>query len=716
MPSYFYAFSVFLSAFLLFLIQPMIGKTLLPWFGGTTTVWSTILLFSQIVLTAGYAYAYLLLGKLRSRWQGIVHLLLIAASLLLLLFAALAWPTPLIPDVSWRPLGSDLPVWDLLRILTVVIGVQFLLLASNSTLMQAWFHRDYPQPTPYRLYALSNTGSLLALISYPLLLEPNLTLSWQTYLWTAGYVLFAASAVYLGIRTLRRDDLQQQTTSEASGLPEDRRSRWVIYTLWIALAASATILLVAMTNEITQEVAVIPFLWVLPLSIYLLTFILAFSGGTLYSRNVYLGAFIVLVIVSRMLLNIPSDSITVQIIVFSLLLFVSCMLAHNELYQLRPSAGSLATFYLMVSVGGAAGGIFVNLIAPAIFSTGFWELQWGLILVTLLMAALIYRGGEKRGRPRKSKKTRRSNRRGPAMRPLLIGLLILLLLQTAYVIYFMRQVSLESEMARRNFYGVLRVWALNEERPELLAYQLSHGNTAHGFQFANEEFRATPTTYFTPESGVGVALLNHPKRGRGLRVGGLGLGIGIIATYGLDEDQYRFYEVNPDVISIAEGEGGFFSFLADSEAEIEVVEGDARVALEDELLSSGSQQFDILVIDTFSGDTIPLHLLTKEAFEIYLAHLNEGGVIAINVSNRLFDLPRAIFPLADASGLNAALIQNQGDGIRSYDSVWMLLTSDPVLLTLPFIANQATERPPPMQGFRLWTDDFSNLLQILKYG
>ncbi len=695
----------------------MIGKILLPWFGGTTTVWSTILLFSQVVLTAGYAYAYLLLGRLKSRWQGIVHLLLLAISLLLLIVAALAWPSPLTPDNSWRPIGSEQPIWELLRILIVVIGLEFLLLAANSTLMQAWFHRDYPEPTPYRLYALSNTGSLLALVSYPILFEPNLTLRTQAYAWAVGYVLFAATSVYLGYRTLRY--LQSQSKKDQSVRTADTpplRSRIATYLLWIGLAASATILLVSMTNQITQEVAVVPFLWVIPLAIYLLTFILAFSGGVLYSRNVYLIAFFVVAILSRMLLNIPVASIGLQVFVFLLLLFISCMLAHNELYRLRPDARHLPSFYLMIALGGALGGIFVNLVAPFLFITGFWELQWGIILVAFLMVIILQR--ETAAPAKRSRRKRRSERTfaigGINTKPVVIGLLILVLLQAAYVIYFMRTIGAETELARRNFYGILRVWALNEEQPDLLAYQLAHGKTAHGFQFQNEAFRAVPTTYFTPESGVGLAFANHPKRGRNLRVGGLGLGIGIIGAYGLEDDTIRFYEVNHDVIDIAEGEGGYFSFLEDSDADIEVVLGDARVALEEELLSEGSQNFDLLVIDTFSGDTIPLHLLTKEAFEIYLQHLNEGGIIAINVSNRLFDLPVAVFRLADEFALNAVLIENKGDGIRSYDSVWMLLTSDPVLLQLPFIAERASERPSSASNFRLWTDDFSNLFSILK--
>lgn len=714
MPYYFYGITVFLSAFLLFLIQPMIGKFLLPWFGGTPTVWSTILLFSQVVLTVGYAYAYLLLGKLRSRWQGVVQLALLGISLAMLLLATFAWPSPLTPDASWRPLSSDQPLWDILRILAVVIGVQFLLLAANSTLMQAWFHRDYPEPTPYRLYALSNTGSLLALISYPILFEPNLTLRAQAYFWTIGYVLFAGTSVYLSVRTYRR--VQTESVSKRTAAEGGERPAKSLYLLWIGLAGCATILLVSMTSQITQEVAVVPFLWVLPLSIYLLTFILAFAGGKLYSRNVYLVAFFVVAIGSRMLLNVPSANVGVQILVFSLLLFIGCMLCHNELYKLRPDASYLPSFYLMVAFGGAIGGIFVTLIAPLLFSTGFWELQWGLILVAILMVIIIQRepGRPIRKRRKKGKEGVKETKSGRKFKPVVIGLAVIILLQTIYVVYYMREVSAETELAMRNFYGILRVWELNEDRPELLANQLAHGKTAHGFQFENDEFRALTTTYYTPESGVGVAITNHPLRGRGLRVGGLGLGVGIIGAYGLENDVYRFYEVNPDVIKIAEGEGGFFSFLEDSEADIEVIQGDARVALEEELLSDGSQDFDLLVIDTFSGDTIPLHLLTKEAFEIYLAHLNEGGIMAINVSNRLFDLPVAIFKLAEAFDLNAALLESKGDGIQSYDSVWMLLTSDPVFLQLPFVASRTVESPPVEEDFRLWTDDFSNLFQILK--
>ena len=714
MPYYFYAISIFLSAFLLFQIQPMFGKILLPWYGGTPTVWSTILLFSQVVLTAGYAYAYWLLGRSRERLQGSIHLIILAISLVLLLATSLLWSSPLTPDTSWRTPGSELPIWEILRILLAAIGLPFLVLAANSTMMQAWFHRDYPEPTPYRLYALSNTGSLLALISYPFLIEPNLTLQTQAYLWTLAYVAFAIIAAYLALRTYRwmQSDKVEQKSSVASS--QANRPTTGLYLVWIALAASASILLMAMTNQLTQEIAVIPFLWVLPLAIYLLSFILAFAGGYLYSRPVYLAAFFIIVIASRMLLQVPSSNLAVQIFIYSLLLFVSCMLLHNELYNLRPDASFLPAFYLMVAVGGAVGGIIVTLIAPLIFSSGFWELQWGLIACGLLMAVVVVREREPGARKRPRKGRQQNDWRQRLLNPLVIGLSVLILLQVIFVANYMRSVSSQSLLSRRNFYGVVRVWEINEHEPALLAHQLAHGHTAHGFQFDAQQIRAVPTTYFTERSGVGLAFLNHKKRPDPMRVGGLGLGIGVIAAYGQEGDEFRFYEVDPDIIEIAEGDAGFFSFLSDSPATIDVIPGDARVSLEEELLREGSQNFDLLVLDTFSGGTIPLHLLTKEAFEIYLQHLAQDGILAINVSNNYFDLPPAVFKLAEEFDLSKVLIEDRGDGLQSYDSVWVLLARDPEALEHPAIAVRTSQPPPLPDNFRLWTDDFSNLFQIVK--
>jgi hypothetical protein len=716
-----YAFSILISAFLLFQIQPMIGKYIAPWFGGSPTVWSTALLFFQALLTGGYAYAYWLLGRLRDRWQGVFHLILLAASLGLLLLAGLSWPSPLTPDISWRPDIGEMPIWGIIRILAVAVGFPYLLLSSNSTLMQAWFNRDHRNPAPYRLYALSNAGSLIALISYPILFEPNLTLRTQAYLWTGVYVLFALGAGYLAVRTIRREQSPEQPESAHEKKGPGERLKIGTLLLWIGLAACATTLLISVTSQITQEVAVAPFLWIIPLTIYLLTFILAFSGNRWYSRPVYLIAFFVILLATQMLLELPPSSLGMQVLIYSVVLYIACMLCHSELYKLRPDPRYLPTYYLMIALGGALGGIFVTLLAPFLFSTGFWELQWGLVACTVLLTIILQtervpsmrkrQRRPRRGRSRSSQSAKTARR---PLRPIVIAMLVGFLVLGAYTIYSMISISSDTVMARRNFYGVLRVWENNAESDELRSYQLTHGKTAHGFQFEADDLQDLPTTYYAESSGVGLTLLNHPARPDNLRVGALGLGIGVIATYGVPGDEFRFYEINPDVIAFAEGEGGYFSFLSDSQAEVLVVEGDARISLERELEREGGLEFDLLVLDAFSGDTMPLHLLTREAFEIYLEHLSQDGIIAVNASNRYFNLHLELYRLADDFGLHTALIQDRGDAIQSYDSIWMLLAREPDFFDLPVIAQRSTPRPAIPASIRVWTDDFSNLLRILR--
>ena len=715
--SYFYAFSAFLSAFLLFQIQPLIGKFILPWFGGTPTVWSTVLLFFQVLLTGGYAYAYWLLGRLPGRRQGLVHLIMLGLSLGLLLAAALTWRSPLTPDTSWRPQGSDLPIWGILRVLAVSVGFYYFLLAANSTLMQGWFNRDYPTRTPYRLYALSNTGSLLALISYPILFEPLLTLQAQSYLWAAGYVVFAISVSYLALRTYRRRQTEEAQPIATDRSDEAKRPSVGVLALWIGLAACASALLVSVTSQITQEVAVIPFLWILPLAVYLLTFILAFAGGRGYFRRIYLIAFFVISVVSVwMLVKYPPFDIITQLIIYLLLLFICCMLCHNELYQLRPHPRYLPSFYLMVALGGAIGGSFVTLLAPYLFPTGFWELQWGVIACGVLLAIVIQVERTTSRRRKRTGKARQHSGSPPrwTIKPAAAATLGFSLLLGVLVILIMLSISSETLLTMRNFYGMQRVWEINTDRPGVRAYQLTHGKTVHGFQFESAALRDLPTAFYTKDSGVGLAIQNHPARPAALRIGALGLGVGVIASYGQPGDIFRFYEINPDVINIAEQAGGYFSFLKDSAAEIQVVPGDARVSLEQELVSNGPQNFDLLVLDTFNGDAMPLHLLTKEAFEIYFQHLKSNGILAINVSNRYFDLAPEVYRLADELNVGAALIEDAGDGVQSYDSIWMLLTRDLGFLNQPFIAGRSTKRPPVLANMPVWTDDYSNLLQILR--
>ena len=709
-----YALSVILSAFLLFQIQPMIGKAILPWFGGTSAVWSTVLLFFQSVLTGGYAYAYWLLGRLRPRQQGRVHLAFLGLSAGLLVVTALAWPSPLTPDASWRPQDSALPILGILKVLTVAVGVPYFMLASNSTLMQGWFSRELTGRTPYRLYALSNAGSLVALLTYPILFEPGLTLRAQAYLWSGAYVVFAIGVAVLALRVARRAPAGTADTPQAL-TPGDERPAVGIYLLWLGLAACASALLISVTNQITQEVAAIPFLWVMPLAIYLSTFILAFSGGRLYSRRVYLIAYFVMAFVSVwMLAKYPPFSIPTQMSIYAVLLFLCSMICHSELYALRPSTRFLPSFYLMVAAGGALGGILVNLIAPLLFSTGFWELQWATVACGILVTIVLYRRETPSSRRRRRKGAAHSPREGRRIRPVVVVSAVSLLVLGGLMIAVMQAFASNTLLARRGFFGVLRVWEINTEQPDLRAYQLTHGRTVHGFQFEAAERRNVPTTYYSETSGVGLALVNHPARPAPLRIGGLGLGVGVIAAYAQPGDVFRFYEINPDMIQIAEGEGGYFSFLRDSAAQTTIVAGDARLSLEREWNDQGGQDFDLLVLDAFSGDAVPLHLLTKEAFEVYLKHLAPDGILAVNVSNRYFNLGLQVYRLAEAMGLQTVLIEDRGDGIQSYDSIWLLLARNPDTLQIPGVTARQALRPVLPASLRLWTDEYSNLLQVLR--
>jgi hypothetical protein len=695
----YYAVSIFISAFLLFQVEPMIARILLPWFGGTPAVWSTVMLFFQVLLTGGYAYAAWLN---RSPRRAVLHLILLGVSLGLMLLLGLLWESPITPGAGWKPGAGALPVWEIFKLLAASVGLPFFLLSSNSPLVQAWFARRFPEQTAYRLYALSNIGSLIALVTYPALVEPYLTLTWQGRGWSLGYVLFAGLAVYGTVKSLR--------ARRAAGPAPDRGPvaaggglslRPRAYILWIALAAAASILLLATTSHITQEVAVIPFLWVLPLTVYLLSFVLAFSGERWYSRQWYLVLFYVATLFYAWAM-VRGDrlSILLQMVIFLLMLFAACMVCHGELYRLRPHPARLTTFYLMVSLGGAVGGILVNFVAPYVFK-GFWELPLGVGLCWLLFLIVMLAAPV-------SRRLRVASIVNPV---LLISALTISVVQSVQVI---QADTVDSLGSWRNFYGVVRVQELGAEGWPSHAYSLVHGVTVHGTQFADESKRQTPTTYYGPDSGVALALGTHLRPADGMRVGVLGLGVGTLATYGMPGDVYRFYEINPVVIRLAEGEGGYFSFLQDSRAKIEIVPGDARLSLERELADGRTQNYDVLVLDVFSSDSIPVHLLDKEAFELYLQHLKPDGILVVHITNRHLDLVPVVWTLADHFGLSRVLFDAPGNYGASSRSIWMLLARDPALLEIPAIRLGAQPMDGYVPGIRLWTDDYSNLFQILK--
>ncbi|MGO9454012.1 MAG: hypothetical protein ACLQDV_23615, partial [Candidatus Binataceae bacterium] len=396
-----YAFTIFVGAFLLFQVEPMLAKYILPWFGGTPAVWTTCLLFFQILLLAGYAYAHLIGTKLPPRKQMAAHLALIALCILAMGLLAIVWRSPLLPGSGWKPAHADFPVPRILLVLSVSIGLPYFVLSATAPLLQSWFARTHQGTSPYRLYALSNLGSLLALLTYPFVVEPTLSLRAQANMWSSLYLLFAAGMVLCAMPL--RDAAPLAVAVEADGAVETpSRSTYI---LWISLAACASLLLYGATNQMTQDIAPIPFLWVLPLALYLLSFVICFDGERWYHRGVFhplfgiavLCTFLAAVYTDRIALSVGHRvlstmkvNVLLQVGNASLLLFAGCMVCHGELVRLKPGARNLTAFYLMVSAGGALGGIFAVTIAPLIFR-GFWEYRLAVWSCAVLMTIVLAR-------------------------------------------------------------------------------------------------------------------------------------------------------------------------------------------------------------------------------------------------------------------------------------------------------------------------------------
>ncbi|HEY1602266.1 MAG TPA: fused MFS/spermidine synthase [Pirellulales bacterium] len=692
-----YALTIFWSAFLLFLVQPILGKQILPWFGGTPAVWTTCLLFFQMLLLGGYIYAHGLNAWLAPRAQALVHGALLAGSL---------WFLPIVADPSYRSVVEASPTWQILTLLVFTIGAPYFLISATGPLLQAWFARTHAG-SPYRLYALSNVGSLLALLSYPFLVEPNLHLRSQTHGWSWGYVGFAVACLLCAAQVVFSSRQQTGATpGPADAEPRESsegRPRWTTMTLWLGLAASASAMLMATTNQICQEVAVVPFLWILPLTLYLLTFIICFDSPRWYDRRVFLSLLVVSVIGATTMLYIAVEApLTLQIGIFSLALFACAMVCHGELVRARPHAQHLTLFYLCVASGGALGGVLVALVAPAIF-TGFWEYHLALVACCALAVAALVRDPQT------------SLHRGRPTWLLAVLLLAFMALGSVLVIHITKFRS-EVVAASRNFYGVLRVKDTPDETLGCTVRKLIHGGIWHGMQLLEGDKRTWTTSYYATDSGIGLAILAHPRRSaenpeqQGLRVGVVGLGTGTIAALAQTGDTFRFYDINPDVIRIAQD---YFYYLDDTPAEWSIVEGDARLELENELAVAGPQQYDILVMDAFSSDAIPMHLLTKECVAMYWQHLKPDGILVVNILNRNVDLTPVIRAMAEGSGKEARRCVSDEDWERGvFGADWAFVTSNQEFLKSADVApylSPLNENVEPV----VWTDDYGSLWQVL---
>jgi hypothetical protein len=679
-----YGVAIFVAAFLLFQVEPIMGRLILPWFGGSAAIWMVAIMFFQVVLVLGYLYAHLLVRHVSPAKQMFAHVPVLLLSLAVL---------PILPAASWRPVGGQDPTLRILGLLAVTVGPPFFVLCTCGPLLQAWYARGHGRP--YRLFSLSNGASLLGLLSYPLIVEPRLGLHTQAYVWSSAYALFVALAIAITVRAglaARRAASVAEAKTASSAPP-----RWLDRVRWLALATTPSLLTLAVTNHLTRDVAPIPLLWVLPLSVYLLSLIICFESDRGYRRSLFLPLLpVVLFLVAGGLF--PGElevGIIGQIAFFTGALFVFCMVCHGELARLKPAPEHLTGFYVMVALGGALGGLFVAVVAPQIFSD-YFELAFGIVLCAVVVALAVAGDLLKRT----------SGRIWPRRALALVMAAGTALLGT-YVLGKVLVYDRGARIVARDFYGVSSVRDSGSSGPEAVR-MLYSGTIVHGEQFLAPSRALTPISYYGPSSGFGVLMHEENRTPAPNRVGVIGLGAGTIAAFGRPGDSYRFYEIDPLDISIAKT---WFSFLRDSPAHVKVISGDGRLSLERE----PSQHFNVLVADAFNGDAVPIQLMTLQAFKLYFSQLAPGGVLAVNVSNRFLNLAPVVARAAGALGKQAIRIEDPGETSEQIykKSDWVLVTGNQ-RLAATLAHSPHGELLDPNNGTRLWTDDYSNVLASLK--
>jgi hypothetical protein len=696
------AATVLASAWLLFQVQPMVAKRILPWFGGGTAVWTTAMLFFQAALFVGYLYAHLGTKLLAPARQIALHTGLLAAAIVVLVVVRV------IPADSWKPAAAADPSLQILLLLAACVGLPYCMLAATAPLVQVWFARANPGVTPYRLYALSNFGSLAALVAYPLAIEPTLGVGAQGVIWSTLFAGFAVICISSGVLSLKAA-LQASRPAEAptapgadapalpNGPPAIACPGWLQYFFWLALPTCASVLLLAITAYLCQDVASVPLLWIAPMVVYLASFILTFESDRWYHRGFWMpAAMIASYVTIYSWYNSDKFHFTDQVAVNLALLLTLSVICHGELARLRPPAERLTAFYLCISVGGALGGLLAGIVAPLVLPD-FYELHISIIAAWALAIAVLASQGSSamHGSLRHFK------------RLTAVALLVALAYPMARHAYYRRSNLLAST---RNFYGVLKVREPPVTSGEFVYRQLSNGHISHGLQFQFPAIRRLPTQYYHPNSGVGLVLAAPHEAPR--RIGVVGLGTGTIAAYAEAGETVRFYEINPADIDFADR---YFTFLLDARergATVDLVLGDARLSLERE----SPQNYDVLALDAFTSDAIPAHLLTLEAIKLYLSHLKEDGVLALHISNKHLQLSPVAQAAAEAFGLDATIIDAPAGeqppiGTRSR---WVLLhrtTGELVRRKLGVPLAQSGGALPPIA----WTDDFNNLVDVVQF-
>jgi len=724
-----------------------------------------------LVLLLGYLYAHALARYLRPRVQMIVHIVLLLASAAVL---------PVYPSSAWKPAASANPIWRIVELLAATVGLPYFVLSTTGPLLQAWYARSRPRTTPYRLYALSNAASVLALWSYPLWFEPMFPVRRQAIMWSMTYGVFLLLCGWTAVESGNTQAEEKQIEAGPVEAGVAKRPSPKLYAMWLLLPACASLLLLAVTSHLTQNVAPIPLLWILPLSAYLLSFIICFDRAGWYRRTpflVLLGAALAAMAFAALSETAYYEMpVKTGVALFVAGLFLCCMVCHGELARLKPHPGYLTHFYLMIAAGGAAGGLLVGLAAP-LLCNAYYELPFGLVAVAALalvaarahrdmawqrhllpasryllaLAAFAAAGYAAFAWQRPIASPARALMQWLDWKPadgfdrwvfermMLLGAVVTLvalrgdwrfrwmrrgrrwaaflaelaaLLLAAYAGYQTRYLTSGAQLMVRNFYGVLRVHDSGPATDWDATRSLTVGIINHGEQFLNPARRDSPTTYFGPKSGIGLAIRARQRTGP-IRVGVIGLGTGTIAAYGRQGDTYRYYELNPLVVRLS-GPGTAsvrprFTFLADCKANLDVVTGDGRLSLEKE----APENFDVLAVDAFSSEAVPIHLLTHEAMVLYFRDLKPGGILAVNISNRFVDLAPVVDGECRAIGKTDRVVESDDDDSQDlYAARWMLVTArspgfDPLIL-------DASTGIAPRRKMRLWTDDYSNLFQILK--
>jgi len=691
------AVAIFTGALLLFLVQPIMSKMILPWFGGAPNVWTTCMLFFQTVLVLGYLYAHILATRLKPKNQFVLHCLLLAVSALSL---------PILVKESWKPEGGEDPVLQILMLLSATVGLPYFLLSSTGPLVQSWFAARLPGQSPYRLYALSNVGSMLALLSFPFLVEVLFDSNGQSWMWTAIYAFYCAVILFVGWQYKNVDGTSLSgQKAESEGQPISRKH----VVGWFLFPAMASVMFLAITNYLCQDVAVIPFLWISPLAIYLLSFILCFDHPRWYNRRFFaslsvLGITYISLLYYRDIADIflfnPMgfenlltdlyDNMLLRFVVALGVLFSICMMCHGELTRCKPEAGRLTQFYLSISVGGALGGLFVSIVCPIVF-TGYVEYHLGLVAAFLMAAVILVREVMGKGSLKQACMT------------LAVGLAAGLNVGAQWDILQVDRIA-----ASRNFYGTLRVVQKDELGVMPAQRRLVHGRIIHGVQLADSTQHRTPTSYYNVESGVATTLSLMHRR-EAIHVGVVGLGVGTLATYGRDGDQYTFFEINPAVVDYA---NRHFTFLSESKAEVKTIVADGRLGLE----SLDEEMFDLLVIDAFSSDSIPAHLLTVEAMEIYHRVVKDDGVIGLHLSNNHLDLLPVVVNAANHLKLSVRAFKTPGNPeVAADNALWVIVGEDQTVMQELRVLGGGGYTPSVQDAKHvpLWTDKYSSLWHVL---